>query len=304
MQAADSIELLLHIALPTRRSTSAFSRHGSKHAKRGLPNVADLLTVNGTALAVTATSPLTGKSHSVVIDAGSMQGGISGSTINIAINGKRALNDSAPASPALPTPTAPSPSSDAAQHHNVYINAAGSAGIVNSTLNINLNSVKRRTPKAMTNPKSTPAIISSAKSSIFTPAAALQVAPTEIHKVNPKNAVVAKRNARRQVGFVTDLAAEQSAYAAGVAALPTLTAAAATATNAMQLMLDAIKAAATTATTTSTPISTLAINPLSFATSSAPLATGLPDVVVTLTLHAGSKGYAPLPTPSQGAAFP
>lgn len=191
LESVVEIELTRHLlALPTRRSTSSFGRR-ARISRRALTPPA--VKADGKTLAITTTSPTTGKTHSVVIDAGSMgSGGISGSTININLNGKRDASVVAapveePTSSIFEdlgeTATAAAPAAtEAASHHNVYIDASGTAGIQNSTINVNLNHKKSR--------RTTPTFLSA----------------HEHHK-------------KRDGLMNTDLALEQAAYEAQVAAM-------------------------------------------------------------------------------------
>ena len=194
-------------ALPTRRSTSSFSRRAQQGRARRSATISS--DPEGKSLAISATSPITGKTHSIVIDAGSMgAGGITGSTINIVIHGKRNATAapvavSPPVEEELPSVESTSATpADSANHHNVHIDASGAdGGIHNSTLNINLigtGNARRSTSAAAHILKRSHATASTAW-------------------MNNKRMIV--QPAKRQQGFVTDLAAQESAYAKGVAAL-------------------------------------------------------------------------------------
>ena len=143
-----------------------------------------------------------------MIDVGSMgAGGITGSTINIAIHGKRNATaapvvDSPPVEGDLPSVEAPvGAPADSDNHHNVHIDASGAdGGIHNSTLNINL--------------------INTGKSRRATSPAA------HLHQRSHTTASTAWMSKRmlvqpvkRQAGFVTDLEEQVAAYEEGVAAL-------------------------------------------------------------------------------------
>ena len=106
-------------ALPTRGAISAASRRARIAKRAALASADDSLTVS-------AVHPVTGKSHSVVIDGGN----ISNSTINVHFNGRRKT--------AAPTNI---PEEKSTGDHSIIVDAsapAGSSGggIKNSTINL------------------------------------------------------------------------------------------------------------------------------------------------------------------------
>lgn len=233
-------------ALPARGSTSTYARRARLSRRARTP----ANTTAGT-LEVTRTNPLTGASHSVLIDASSFgSGGIVGSTINVNFNGKREeLGDHSILVDASSSGTS-SPANSSSP------STAG--GIHESTINLTVISRLRR--------------------------ALVSLLPSHARRaVHPTLRA-------RQAGFVSDLAAQESAYSAAVAALYTLSTPApiATATASVEdvrifAMLDPLLASPSL---DSLAAPTPSSNPLG-----ADILAVLPPLTLTMTLVAGPSGY-------------